>query len=99
MSEPPSGRPVLTSGQILDLNYLRLTWTKFYEISCDGVIWTAIPHGTEEAITAESQDGLYKILRVDAYSRVTCSGRWIETASGPAYLVKSSSTSRSDPRE
>jgi hypothetical protein len=85
MSESASGQSALTSEQELDLTHLCLTWAKFYTITCDGATWTAIPLGTDEVITANSTNGLQKILRVDSYSRVTRSGHWVETASGPPY--------------
>jgi hypothetical protein len=98
MTDSAAARPVLTHEQVLDLNYLKLTWAKFYEITCDGGRWTAVPLGTQTALTADSKDGLHKILRVDAYTRVTRNGHWVETASGPPYFVETPHPQPRDPR-
>ena len=36
MTNSAAERPVLTAEQRLELNYLKLTWDRFYEISYDG---------------------------------------------------------------
>jgi hypothetical protein len=83
----PANEPVLRDEQKLALNYLKLTWARFYALNCDGVRWTAIPLGTETVITAGSKDELHELLMVDARTRVTRAGYWIETASGPPFFV------------
>jgi hypothetical protein len=88
-----AARPVLRDEQRLDLNYLKLTWARFYALNCDGGRWTAIPLGTETVITAGSKDELNRLLMTDAQTRVDRAGYWIETASGPPYFVDTS-----DPR-
>jgi hypothetical protein len=93
MSASASERPVLRDEQKLALNYLKLTWARFYALNCDGVRWTAIPLGTETVISAGSKDELHKLLMADAHTRINRAGHWIETASGPPYFVDTS-----DPR-
>jgi hypothetical protein len=87
MTSSAAGRPVLTAEQRLELNYLKLTWDRFYDISYDGAHWSAIPKGTQEVLCADSRDQMRMVLLLDAPGRNKRPGRWIERASGPAVFV------------
>jgi hypothetical protein len=79
-------RPALTAEQRLELNYIKLTWDRFYEITCDGTTWFATPRGTDDVIEAGSKEELGRLLMLYAPSR-SSGGHFIEGASGPPFWV------------
>jgi hypothetical protein len=87
MTDSTAQRPVLTAEQMLELNYLKLTWDRFYDITYDGTTWSAVPKGTEEVLHADSRAQMRAVLLLDAPGRSKRPGRWIERASGPPYFV------------
>jgi hypothetical protein len=87
MTDSATDRPVLTAEQMLELNYLKLTWDRFYDITYDGITWLAVPKGTEVVLRADSRDQMRTVLMMDAPGRSKRPGRWIERASGPPYFV------------
>jgi hypothetical protein len=87
MTSSAAGRPVLTEEQALELNYLKLTWDRFYDITYDGSTWSAVPKGTGVVLHADSKDQMRTVLMMDAAGRSKRPGRWIERASGPPYFV------------
>ena len=89
MTNSAAERPVLTAEQKLELNYLKLIWDRYYEISYDGARWSAIPKGTREVIYADSKAQMNTALMLDAPGRSNRPGRWIEVASGIPFLAPS----------
>jgi hypothetical protein len=87
MTDSAADRPVLTAEQGLELNYLKLTWDRFYDITYDGTTWSATPKGTQDVLHADSRDQMRTVLMMDAQGRSRRPGRWIERASGPPYFV------------
>jgi hypothetical protein len=81
-------RPVLPDEQRQELNDLKLTWDRFYDISCDGALWRAVPKGTQDIIEADSRDRLARLISLDAPGRCSPRGHFIETASGPPFWVE-----------
>jgi hypothetical protein len=82
-------RPTLTAGQKLELNYLKLTWDRYYAISYDGARWSAIPKGTRDVIHAGSKAEMNVALMADAAARNARPGHWIEVASGAPFHISS----------
>jgi hypothetical protein len=87
MTNSASERPVLTAEQKLELNYLKLTWDRFYDIGYDGARWSAIPKGTRDVLHADSKEQMRTALMLDAPGRNKRPGRWIERASGTPFFV------------
>ena len=87
MTDSAAERPVLTDEQKLELNYLKLTWDRFYTLTIEGTRWCAIPRGTDTALYADSKTEMNKVLMLDAVSRTSRRGHYIERASGPPYWV------------
>lgn len=87
MTNRAAERPVLTAEQKLELNYLKLTWDRFYDITYDGDRWLATPKGTQDVLYADSKDQMRTALMLDAPGRNTRPGRWIERASGTPFFV------------
>jgi hypothetical protein len=87
MTDSAAGRPVLTDEQKLELNYLKLTWDRFYTLTIEGTRWCAIPRGTGTALYADNKTEMDKVLMLDAAGRGAQRGHFIERASGPPYWV------------
>jgi hypothetical protein len=87
MTDSAAERPVLTAEQRLELNYLKLTWDRFYDITHDGTRWSAVPKGTQEVLFADSREQMRTVLMMDASGRSDRPGRWIERASGTPFFV------------
>ena len=87
MTDSAAGRLVLTDQQRLELNYLKLTWDRFYDITFDGARWSATPKGTQEVLCADSGEQMRTALMLDASGRSKRPGRWIERASGAPFFV------------
>jgi hypothetical protein len=86
MADGVAERPVLTDQQALELNYIKLTWDRFYDITCDGTRWFAVPKGTKDVLEADSKQDLQRLITLDAPKR-SSGGHYVESASGPPYWV------------
>lgn len=87
MADSAAERPVLNEEQKLELNYLKLTWDRFYALSTDGMRWFAVPCGTGTVLHAGSKTEMHKVLLADAASRSSQRGHFIDAASGPPAWV------------
>jgi hypothetical protein len=89
MTSSEAERPVLTAEQKLELNYLKLTWDRFYDITYNGARWSATPKGTREVLHADSKAEMNTALMLDATVRTSRPSRSIEAASSAPFPVPS----------